>query len=119
MRKLWRDLARAQFTFWDGDDSEGEGGESQETGHDLRFMCGSLAKFTRNLVAGVPQNQTRAMCVFLESGRYSLSFILSSSENEPDIRRLLHYHTSWTAMEDEQCERNHVAHMISALIGVC
>lgn len=84
LRKLWRDLARAQFTFWDGDDSEGEGGESQETGHDLRFMCGSLAKFTRNLVAGVPQNQTRAI------------------ENEPDIRRLLHYHTSWTAMEDEQ-----------------
>jgi len=24
------------------------------------------------------------------------------SENEPDIRRLLHYHTSWSAMEDAE-----------------
>jgi len=83
LRKLWRDLTRTQLTFWDGDDSEGEGGEESKN-KDLRMMCASLAKFTRNLVAGVPHNQTRAF------------------ENEPDIRRLLHYHTSWTAMEDDE-----------------
>jgi hypothetical protein len=66
-RRLWHDLARAQLTFWDGDDSEGESsGESQEVEDSLRTMCGSLARFTRNLVAGIPQNQTRAMCVCLE-----------------------------------------------------
>lgn len=70
-------------------------------------MCGSLAKFTRNLVAGIPQNQSRAMCVsFWNPGPYSIQHLLSR-ENEPDIRRLIHYHTSWTAMEDEQCVFNH------------
>lgn len=26
------------------------------------------------------------------------------SENEPDLRRLLHFHTSWSAMEDSECK---------------
>ncbi|GLB41722.1 putative spinocerebellar ataxia type 10 protein domain containing protein [Lyophyllum shimeji] len=82
LRKLWRDLTRAQLTFWDVDDEESEGSSNREK--DLRTVCGSLAKFTRNLVAGVPDNQVRAY------------------ENEPDIRRLLHYHTSWSAMEDTE-----------------
>ncbi|KAF9462934.1 spinocerebellar ataxia type 10 protein domain-containing protein [Collybia nuda] len=85
LRKLWRDLARTQLTFWDGDDSEGEDeGSSKDKQRDLRAICGSLAKFTRNLVAGVTTNQNHAF------------------ENEPDIRRLLHYHTSWSAMEDSE-----------------
>lgn len=25
------------------------------------------------------------------------------SLNEPELRRLLHYYTSWSAMEDEKC----------------
>ncbi|KAF8075063.1 spinocerebellar ataxia type 10 protein domain-containing protein [Lyophyllum atratum] len=82
LRKLWRDLARDQLTFWDADDEEEDGSSKKEK--DLRTVCGCLAKFTRNLVAGVPDNQVRAY------------------ENEPDIRRLLHYHTSWSAMEDSE-----------------
>ncbi|KAG6910234.1 hypothetical protein DXG01_012369 [Tephrocybe rancida] len=82
LRKLWKDLTRAQLTFWDVDDDETEGASNREK--DLRTVCGSLAKFTRNLVAGVPENQVRAY------------------ENEPDIRRLLHYHTSWSAMEADR-----------------
>ncbi|KAG6850778.1 hypothetical protein H0H93_008816 [Arthromyces matolae] len=78
LRKLWRDLTRAQLTFWDVDDDEIGASNKDE---DLRTVCGSLAKFTRNLVAGVPENQVKAY------------------ENEPDMRRLLHYHTSWSAME--------------------
>lgn len=58
LRKLWRDLARAQLTFWDGDDEDEEGNTNKED--DLRKVCGSLAKVTRNLVAGVPENQARA-----------------------------------------------------------
>ncbi|KAH0582940.1 Ataxin-10 [Termitomyces sp. J132] len=77
--KLWRDLTRAQLTFWDVDDEETDLTSNKD--EDLRTVCGSLAKFTRNLVAGVPENQARAY------------------ENEPDMRRLLHYHTSWSAME--------------------
>lgn len=63
LRKLWRDLSRTQLSFWDVDDSsdeeeEGEGeGDENDT---LRAICTSLAKFTRNLVAGVPGNQFRA-----------------------------------------------------------
>jgi len=55
LRKLWRDLARTQLTFWDVDDEENEGSSNKE--RDLRTVCGSLAKFTRNMVAGVPGNQ--------------------------------------------------------------
>ncbi|KAF9531749.1 spinocerebellar ataxia type 10 protein domain-containing protein [Crepidotus variabilis] len=49
----------------------------------LKALCASLAKFTRNLVAGVKGNQVQAF------------------ENEPEIRRLLHYYTSWTEMQDD------------------
>lgn len=68
LRKLWRDLARTQLSFWDNDDSsdeeDGEGEEERE-GADpendaLRAVCAKLAKFTRNLVAEVPANQLRA-----------------------------------------------------------
>ncbi|TFK18978.1 hypothetical protein FA15DRAFT_674855 [Coprinopsis marcescibilis] len=82
LRKLWRELARSQLTFWDNDDSEAE--EASSNNHHLRTFCVALAKFTRNVVAGVPDNQSRAY------------------ENEPEIRRLLHYYTSWSAMEDPE-----------------
>ncbi|TFK74928.1 hypothetical protein BDN72DRAFT_832639 [Pluteus cervinus] len=85
IRKLWKDVARIQLTFWDADDSDGgesEGERLKQQG--LQLHCSTLAKFTRNLVAGVPDNQDRAF------------------ENEPEIRRLLHYYTSWSAMEDKQ-----------------
>ncbi|KAG6890971.1 hypothetical protein C0992_011730 [Termitomyces sp. T32_za158] len=58
LRKLWRDLARVQLTFWDVEDEETD--QSSNKDEDLRTVCGSLAKFTRNLVAGVPENQIRA-----------------------------------------------------------
>lgn len=67
LRKLWRDLALTQLSFWDNDDSDDEEQDVNEYGlreeketDVLRAMCGSLAKFTRNLVAGVPNNQLRA-----------------------------------------------------------
>ncbi|KAF5316523.1 hypothetical protein D9619_006383 [Psilocybe cf. subviscida] len=91
LRKLWRDLARKQLSFWDNEDSDEEEQDTNEYAVKeeketdvLRAMCGALAKFTRNLVAGVPNNQLRAY------------------ENEPDMRRLLHFYTSWSAMEDAQ-----------------
>lgn len=58
LRKLWRDLARTQLTFWDVEDEEKD--QSSKKDEDLRTICGSLAKFTRNLVAGVTENQARA-----------------------------------------------------------
>ncbi|TFK39966.1 spinocerebellar ataxia type 10 protein domain-containing protein [Crucibulum laeve] len=85
LRKLWRDLSRTQLTFWDGDDSENEEGVRHNNKQaDLTTFCIALAKFTRNLVAGISENQNRAF------------------ENEPDIRRLLHYYTSWSAMKDSE-----------------
>ncbi|KAK0202822.1 hypothetical protein DFS33DRAFT_1385184 [Desarmillaria ectypa] len=80
--KLWRDLVRAQLTFWDGDDDDQASTETLKH-QNLRKFCLSLARLTRNLVAEVSENQTHAF------------------ENEHDIRRLLHYYTSWTAMEDQ------------------
>ncbi|KAF7964993.1 hypothetical protein HWV62_1166 [Athelia sp. TMB] len=70
---LWRTVAETQLSkrhLWDGDD------------HSLRKFTVNLGKFTRNVVAGIAYNQEQAY------------------PNEPDIRRLLHYHTSWTANED-------------------
>ncbi|KAJ7281931.1 spinocerebellar ataxia type 10 protein domain-containing protein [Mycena rebaudengoi] len=84
LRKPWRDLSRAQLTFWDNDDSDDESDHEEERQWGFRSLCANLAKFTRNLVADVPQNQIKAF------------------ENEPDIRRLLHYYTSWSSMEDEE-----------------
>ncbi|KAJ7746864.1 spinocerebellar ataxia type 10 protein domain-containing protein [Mycena maculata] len=86
LRKLWRDLSRAQLTFWENDDSEDEsdGAAEKQKQSGLRTLSGSLARFTRNLVAGVPRNQMKAF------------------ENEPSIRRLLHYYTSWSSMQDEE-----------------
>ncbi|EAU90585.2 hypothetical protein CC1G_00969 [Coprinopsis cinerea okayama7 len=88
LRRVWRELAHSQLTFWDNDDSEAEEASSNTSGSNdnnhLRYLCASLAKFTRNVVVGVPENQSRAF------------------ENEPEIRRLLHYYTSWSAMEDPE-----------------
>ncbi|KAK2463664.1 hypothetical protein APHAL10511_004415 [Amanita phalloides] len=80
LRRIWTDLARAQLTFWD--DSEGDD-QTDRQSH-LKNICLSVARFTRNLVAGVPHNQELAF------------------ENEPQIRRLLHYYTSWSAAEDKR-----------------
>ncbi|KAG6813819.1 hypothetical protein H0H92_006763 [Tricholoma furcatifolium] len=96
LRKLWQDLSRAQLTFWDVDDEENEGTSNKE--HDLRTICGSLAKFTRNLVAGVPENQVKAY------------------DNEPDMRRLLHYHTSWSSMEADTELSRVLAQAISNMV---
>lgn len=84
LRKLWLSLAGTQLTFWDNDDSDEEDERPENQNDDLRSVCTGLAKFTRNLVAGVPQNQSRAF------------------ENEPEIRRLLHFYTSWSEMEDSE-----------------
>ncbi|KAI4517743.1 hypothetical protein K525DRAFT_273327 [Schizophyllum commune Loenen D] len=86
LRKLWRDLSHAQLTFWadeGDDDDEGEASlEDSEQQRATKGACLSLARFTRNLVAAVSENQNRAY------------------ENEPEIRRLLHYYTSWSMAED-------------------
>ncbi|KAF9453597.1 hypothetical protein P691DRAFT_658323 [Macrolepiota fuliginosa MF-IS2] len=85
LRKLWKDLARAHSTFWDADDSDDEADDGKTSKQEaLTSLCAALAKFTRNLVAGVPDSQFMAFT------------------NEPEIRRLLHYYTSWSAMEDEK-----------------
>lgn len=63
LRKLWRDLSRAQLTFWDNDDSEDEtdGEVEKQKQSGLRTLSASLARFTRNLVADVPRNQVKAL----------------------------------------------------------
>lgn len=60
LRKLWRDLVRAQLTFWDGDDDDQASTETLKH-QNLRNFCKSLARLTRNLVAGVKINQTHAL----------------------------------------------------------
>ncbi|KAF6761575.1 spinocerebellar ataxia type 10 protein domain-containing protein [Ephemerocybe angulata] len=72
---LWTDLRKLK--------TEPDVTLSEESRY-VRSLCMALAKFTRNLVAGVPENQVRAY------------------ENEPEIRRLIHYYTSWSAMEDPE-----------------
>ncbi|GAW09512.1 ataxin-10-like protein [Lentinula edodes] len=88
IHKLWRDLVHAQLTFWDGDDSDDgdDAGSIKERKkqHSLSSLCVSLARFMRNLVAGVSGNQIKAF------------------EDEPIIRRLLHYYTSWSSIENEE-----------------
>ncbi|KAF7356869.1 Ataxin-10-like protein [Mycena venus] len=86
LRKLWHALSRAQLTFWDNEDSDDETDSQAEKTRQqgLRALCANVARFTRNLVAGVPRNQKRAF------------------ENEPAIRLLLHYYTSWSFVQDEE-----------------
>ncbi|KAJ7224451.1 spinocerebellar ataxia type 10 protein domain-containing protein [Mycena pura] len=86
LRKLWRDLSRAQMTFWDNDDSEDEadGAAEHQKQQGLSTLAASLARYTRNLVADVPRNQIKAF------------------ENEPSIRRLVHYYTSWTFLQNKE-----------------
>ena len=64
LRKLWHDLTHVQLTFWadEGDDDEdGEASpEDSEQQRAVKGACLSLARFTRNLVAAVPENQNRA-----------------------------------------------------------
>ncbi|KAK6992602.1 Ataxin-10-like protein [Favolaschia claudopus] len=88
LRRVWRDLSRAQLTFWDNDDSDDDETDDSYTEklrqQGLRNLCVNVARFTRNIVAGVPQNQSQAYA------------------NEVYIRRLLHYYTSWSFMEDDE-----------------
>ncbi len=64
LRKLWRGpYARAIFLL--GQRRLGLGRRCRRLGlgrrpQGLRELCATLAKFTRNLVAGVPANQLRA-----------------------------------------------------------
>ena len=37
----------------------------------------------------------------LDADQFSCWFV---SENEPEIRGLLHHHTSWSAVEDKDCK---------------
>ena len=71
LRKLWKDLCRVQLTFWEEDDEDEDSRLDQvpptpttpaeRREHSLRNICLSLARFTRNLTAGVPDNQIRAL----------------------------------------------------------
>lgn len=73
LQKLWHITTETQISSqpsWDGNEES------------LRKFSVILAKFTRNLVAGVVHNQEQAY------------------ENEPDIRRLLYYYTSWTCTQN-------------------
>ena len=53
--KVWKGLARAHSTFWEADE-EDDGRQWALAG-----LCATMAKFIRNLVAGVPDNQSRAL----------------------------------------------------------
>jgi len=51
LQRLWRELARALLSVSNDDDTESA----------LSILTGSVAKFSRNLVAGVPSNQVKAL----------------------------------------------------------
>jgi len=55
--KVWKGLARAHSTFWEADEDDGKSPRQSA----LVMLCATMAKFTRNLVAGVPDNQSRAL----------------------------------------------------------
>ncbi|KAF9221388.1 hypothetical protein BS17DRAFT_797175 [Gyrodon lividus] len=57
---------------------------SQEDDVSTRTLGISVARFTRNLVAGIPTNQQNAF------------------ENEPSLRRILYTYSSWSATQDPQ-----------------
>jgi ataxin-10 len=58
--RLWKDLARAHSTFWETEESDGEeNGTPKQLA--LATLCATVAKFTRNIVAGVPDNQSMAL----------------------------------------------------------
>ena len=66
-----------------------------------RDLIASLAKFTRNLVAAVPENQTRALYVSpSEVSGFSIN-LRFESENEPLIRNVLFTYTSYYTTQDE------------------
>lgn len=61
LRRLWKDLARAHSTFWDADDSDDDDDDGKTPKQlALASLSATIARFTRNLVAGVPDNQSRA-----------------------------------------------------------
>lgn len=60
LRKVWKDLARSNLTFWDNDDEEEAETSLDQESRYVRSLSQAVAKFTRNLVAGVPENQVRA-----------------------------------------------------------
>jgi len=51
LQRLWRELARALLSVSNDDNTESA----------LGVLIGSVAKFSRNLVAGVPSNQLKAL----------------------------------------------------------
>ena len=65
-----------------------------------RDLITSLAKFTRNLVAAVPENQIKALYVPQLAGSNFLLNLLTS-ENEPLIRDTLFKYTSYYTSKDE------------------
>ncbi|KIP08818.1 hypothetical protein PHLGIDRAFT_68694, partial [Phlebiopsis gigantea 11061_1 CR5-6] len=75
LRRLWTMTSAAHTgLIVDEDDSD--------LASTLRALCISIARFTRNLVAAVPHNQERAFA------------------NEPDIRELTRYYTSYVVLQD-------------------
>jgi hypothetical protein len=52
LRQLWVDLAGAQFP---------DSSSTDVDAHSLQSFCIALARFTRNIVAGVPTNQVHAL----------------------------------------------------------
>ncbi|KAF9078191.1 spinocerebellar ataxia type 10 protein domain-containing protein [Rhodocollybia butyracea] len=73
------------MTFWDGDSDSSDDGEESSIKEKEKQRLFSLARFTGELVKDVPANQIKAFKTF-----------------EPIVRRLLHYFTSMTFMDDEE-----------------
>ncbi|KDQ61580.1 hypothetical protein JAAARDRAFT_31036 [Jaapia argillacea MUCL 33604] len=71
LRRLWQKIVDQQLLA------------EPDASRAIQDLCWSLAKFTRNFVAGIPHNQLLAF------------------ENEPDIRRLIHHYTSFSVIQHE------------------
>ncbi|KAK7028293.1 Ataxin-10-like protein [Favolaschia claudopus] len=87
IERLWHqlsDLQTVESTTPSACESETNNNADRPTAGAHAELCLSLARFTRNVVAGVPQNQEKAY------------------EWEPSIRQLLHHYTAWVYAENEQ-----------------
>ncbi|KAG6330980.1 hypothetical protein ID866_8110 [Astraeus odoratus] len=74
---------------------------SQEDDESTRIIITSICRFTRNLVAGVAENQRNALYVrHVVSMTNLFGLKPPKSENEPSLRRILHVYSSWTSSQD-------------------
>jgi hypothetical protein len=70
---------------------------------ELVAVTGSLARFVRNLVAGVPLNQEQALLVFFTPYSTEVWSHPELSKAEPFIRKIMYEFTSYRRSTSSEC----------------